>query len=76
VSHDGAGDGTDGKDGLGKHNRSGFMNIGVNRKQDLLLACFGFGEKRQMSPRELEDWAEVEVHKYRDRQAKKNATKK
>ena len=48
----------------------------INRKQDLLLACFGFGEKRQMSPRELEDWAEVEVHKYRDRQAKKNATKK
>jgi hypothetical protein len=48
----------------------------INRKQDLLLACFGLGEKCQMSPRELEDWAEVEVHKYRDRQAKKNATKK
>jgi hypothetical protein len=47
----------------------------INGKLDLLLAVFGLGKNQRMSPRDLEEWAQREVHKYRDRQAKKKMLK-
>ena len=47
----------------------------INRKLDLLLAVFGFGEKQHMSPREMEADAKETARRFRERQAKKKMLK-
>ena len=45
----------------------------VDKKLDLLLACFGLAGKHRAPPRELEDWAKDVVSKYRKRKELKSS---